>query len=277
MSHWGVESWTFGRELKGFRKLARDERGAVLLLHGYGEHAGRYGHVVEALADAGFSVYAYDQRGHGQSSGPRALVRMADLAEDHLAAREWLRAHVKTPVFALGHSMGGLVTAMSVVRDSRGLAGVILSSPALVTGQDAPPLVRRLAPLIALVAPSFPASVIEKGVLSRQAQVQEAFDADPLCYTGKVKARTGAEMMTAGHALWSQLDRWSLPTLVIHGDADRLITVEGSRRFLREVKSADVQYWEVAGGYHELFNDEGADEAIAKVTSWLNGHVQLRA
>lgn len=272
MTHWGAESWSFGRDLEGVRKLAANERGTVLLLHGYGEHAGRYGHVVDALVTGGFSVYAYDQRGHGRSGGPRALVRMADLAEDHLAARAWLRDHAKTPVFALGHSMGGLVTAMSVARDPRGLSGVILSSPALVTGHDTPPIVRRLAPLVARAFPSFGASVVEKGVLSRHAHVQEAFDADPLCYTGKVKARTGAEMMAAGNALWAQLERWRLPTLIIHGDADRLITVEGSRRFLRDVKSADVELWEVPGGYHELFNDEGADEAIGKVVAWLNDH-----
>lgn len=269
-----MSNWDFGRGLHGARFDLSAPRGLVLLLHGYGEHAGRYSHVVEALNAAGFSVFTYDQRGHGRSPGPRALVRMGDLAADHLAAREWLRQHhANLPTFALGHSMGGLVTALSVARDPRGLKGVILSSPALIVGQNEPPLKRALAGLAARVAPNLPVSAVQDGVLSRHEHIGAAFKSDPMCYNGQVKARTAFEMMTGGDKLWSLLGKWELPTLVIHGDADRLITVEGSRRFVREIASADKELWEVAGGYHELFNDLESEAALRKVTDWLGAHL----
>ena len=264
-----MDSWDFGLPLAGYAAPAGRPRGAVLLLHGYGEHVGRYAHVIAALGAAGVSVYSYDQRGHGQSDGARALFLVGDLVKDHLAAREWLRQHLKVPLFAVGHSLGGLVTALSAARDSRGLSGVVLSSPALIVGQDESALVRRLSGILSTVAPSLAVGAVKEGVLSRRDEVGAAFKSDPLNYQGRVKARSGHEMMRGGALLWPRLAAWTLPTLVIHGDADRLITVEGSRRFAREIVSADKELWEVPGGYHELFNDLESERAVEKVVGWI--------
>lgn len=264
-----MDNWDFGLPLAGYAAEVERPRGAVLLLHGYGEHVGRYAHVVEALNAANVSVYSYDQRGHGASQGPRALFRVNDLVRDHLAAREWLRSNLKVPLFALGHSLGGLVTALSVARDPRGLAGVVLSSPALIVGEGEPAMVRRLSGVMSVVAPSLAIGAVKDGVLSRREEVNAAFGTDPLNYQGRVKARSGHEMMRGGDGLWPRLSDWTLPTLIIHGDADRLITVEGSRRFAREIASSDKELWEVAGGYHELFNDLESERAVEKVAGWI--------
>ncbi len=268
-----MENWDFGLPLAGYAAPVDRPRGAVLLLHGYGEHLGRYRHVTQALNAADVSVYGYDQRGHGNSVGPRALFRVDELTGDHLAAREWLRKNVKVPLFALGHSLGGLVTALSVARDPRGLTGVVLSSPALIVGQDEPALVRRLSGVLSFVAPGVAVGAVKDGVLSRREEVDVHFKADPLCYQGKVKARSGHEMMRGGDDLWPRLSGWTLPTLVIHGDADRLITVEGSRRFAREIASQDKELWEVPGGYHELFNDLESERALEQVAGWIEGRL----
>jgi len=269
-----MESWEFGRPVAGYRAEVSGARAVVLLVHGYGEHAGRYAHVIDALGAAGFSVFTYDQRGHGRSTGPRALFRMHDLTEDHLAAREWLRQRFPhLPVFALGHSMGGLVTALSVLRDARSLTGVILSSPALMVGHDHPPAMKVAARVLSRVAPSMQVSAVEDGVLSRREEIGAAFKSDELCYNGRVKALSGFEMMRGGAEVWGRLGRWHLPTLVIHGDDDRLITIEGSRRFVRDVPATDKELWEAPGGYHELFNDLDSEKAIRKVTDWLAARV----
>ncbi|WP_157448929.1 alpha/beta hydrolase [Deinococcus peraridilitoris] len=265
-----MDHWDFGRSLAGYGSVVPGARAQVLLVHGYAEHVGRYTHLIEALVRANFSVYAFDQRGHGRSPGPRALLRLRDLTDDHLAARAWLRQHApEVPTFAVGHSVGGLVTALSLARDPRGLRGVVLSSPALVVGQEEPAAKRAALRLLSRVAPRTPVSVVAKGILSRDPEIDRAFEADTLCYSGRVQARSAYEMMTGADALWGKLGNWTLPTLVIHGDADRLITIEGSRRFVRNIASQDRELWEAPGGYHELFNDLDSQLALDKVTGWL--------
>lgn len=265
-----MDHWDFGRSLAGYRRVLPDARAQVLLVHGYAEHAGRYSHLIDALTQARFSVYAYDQRGHGRSPGPRALLSVRDLTEDHLAAREWLRQRApQVPTFALGHSLGGMVTARSIARDPRSLRGVVLSSPALVVGQEESAAKRAALKLLSRVAPRVPVSVVAKGVLSRDPEVERAFETDTLCYSGRVQVRTAYEMITGADRLWTALGSWKLPTLVIHGDADRLITIEGSRRFVRDIASQDKELWEAPGGYHELFNDLDSQRAMEKVTGWL--------
>ncbi len=269
-----MDSWSFRDTVVGYRVEAPSPRGAVLLLHGYAEHVGRYTHVIEALVGEGLSVYAYDQRGHGRSGGPRALVRLSELVDDHLAAREWLRRELAgLPVFALGHSMGGLVTASSVLRDPRGLRGVVLSSPALMVGQDKPVWLRRAARVLARIAPTVVVDRRLDGLLSRDPQIDARWKQDPLCYQGHNRARTGYELMAGGLAIWSNLSRWSLPTLVVHGDADRLITIEGSRRFVHEIGSTDKELWEAPGGYHELFNDLESEAAVIRVRDWVTARL----
>src|SRR6476469_5881851 len=187
-----------GAPVSGFSWIAPSPRGNVLLSHGVGEYAGRYVEryhaLIPTLVNAGFSVYAYDQRGHGTSGGQRAVVDMAVLVEDHLKAREALLAQTG-PVFLFGHSMGGLITAASAARDPRGVSGVVLSSPALLVGENEPAVVKRLAPLLARIAPALPVTALSTGSLSRLADEVAAYEADESVYHGKVPALTGASML----------------------------------------------------------------------------------
>lgn len=262
-----------GAPVRGSVWAAQRPRGAVLLTHGFGEYAERYesgyGGLIPALVGAGFTVYAYDQRGHGASAGRRAVVDLAELVEDHLRAREALRG-LDVPLFAFGHSMGGLVTAASVTRDPRGLSGVVLSSPALLVGEGEPPLLKRLAPLLARLAPALPVTELDPAHTSRLPDAVQAYRADPRNFRGKVPARTGASMLRLSGALWPAYARWTLPTLVLHGSEDRLADVRGSRRFVEAIASPDRTFHEVPGGYHELLNDRGAEEVRGVLLDWLS-------
>ena len=262
-----------GPALHGVQFPAHSERGAVLLCHGYAEHYGRYGRLIQAMNGAGLSVYTYDQRGHGQSPGVRAVVDLNHLVEDHLKARAAL-SHLSVPVFAFGHSMGGLITAASAMRDPRGLAGVILSSPALLVGEDEPALLKALSGVLGKLLPRLPVTTLASGGLSRIAEEVSAYDNDPLVYRGKVPALTAATMLRLSGALMAGLPSWRLPTLLLHGSADTVTDIRGSRRFAAEAGSAQtprpaVEYVEVEGGYHELYNDTVQAEVTAKTLSWL--------
>jgi acylglycerol lipase len=270
------QDWTVpGAPGRGYVWRAQTPRGNVLLTHGFGEYAGRYVDryhaLIPTLVAQGFTVYAADQRGHGASGGARAVVDVRELVQDHFAAREALRADPH-PLFLLGHSMGGLVTAASAARDPRGISGVILSSPALLVGENEPALVKRLAPVIARLAPGLPTTDLGTGGLSRLPEEVAAYEADPRMYHGKVPALTGASMLSLSASLWPLYARWTLPTLVVHGTADRLTDPRGSQRFMQAIASGDRELHVEEGGYHELLNDQPRDRVRARIVDWLRAH-----
>ncbi|EYB68790.1 alpha/beta hydrolase [Deinococcus phoenicis] len=271
-SVWDLSTGQGAAPVRGYVWHAKQPRAAVLLTHGLGEYAGRYvdrySRLIPALVEAGFTVYASDLRGHGQSAGRRAVVDARELVEDHLRARESLRSQ-PLPVFAFGHSLGGLVTAASAARDPRGLGGVILSSPALLIGEGEPAWLKALAPLLAKVAPAAPATALGTEGLSRLAGEVSAYRADPHIFQGKVPALTAASMLRLSGELWSHYARWTLPTLVVHGTADRLTDVNGSRRFVEAIPAPDKTLHLVEGGYHELLNDESREDVLGWILAWL--------
>lgn len=245
--------------------------GQVLLLHGLGEHSGRYVALALALRDAGFSVYTYDQRGHGRSAGVRALVNVEELLRDHFRAREFLRRS-PLPTFVWGHSLGGLVTALSAARDPRSIAGVVLSSPALAPEHGVSPPLRLAAGVLGRLAPALPVTELDVAGLARNPEVARAYRADPLVYHGRVRAGTALSMMRAADELRALTPRWRLPTLVLHGDGDRLTHIGGSQRFVHSIASCDKRLLTHPGGYHELFNDDSREEVLPQALAWLQQH-----
>ena len=254
--------------VKSFVWPAENARANILLAHGFGEYSARYHRLIGELNRAGYTVYTYDHRGHGQSEGTRAAVNVQTLVDDHLAMREALRGET-LPLFAFGHSLGGLVTAASYLQDPRGVAGVILSSPALLVGVKEPAWMKAAGRVLARIAPALPLTVLPTGGLSRVAEEVAAYEADPVMYHGKVPVLTAISMLKVSEGLWAKVPGWKLPTLTLHGDADQLTDIDGSRRFDREIASTDKTYIEVAGGYHELFNDTVREEMTGKLVAWL--------
>ncbi len=254
--------------VKTFLWPAEQERAAILLTHGFGEYSARYHRLIAELNKGGHSVYTYDHRGHGQSDGARAVADMAHLVQDHITLREALRT-LNVPLFAFGHSMGGLITAASYLQDPRGATGVVLSSPALLVGVNEPAWLKAVGRVLARVRPGLPLTVLPTGGLSRLAEEVSAYEGDELMYHGKVPVLTAISMLQLSESLWARAPGWTLPTLIVHGDADQLADVNGSRRFDREISSADHTYIEVPGGYHELFNDTVREEMTSRLLDWL--------
>ena len=266
-----METWPIDSELHAYKTVPPHPRAVALLVHGFGEHAGRYAATAAAFTMRGIAVYAYDHRGHGRSPGRRAVIeRFGDLVADSLSMRDRVAAlHPDLPMVLMGASMGGVIAVRSAQRDPRGLAGVVLIAPALAVRGGGRPLLRMLAGVVAAVAPFAPVAKLELAALSRDRAIADAYAADPLNHHGGIPARTAVELIAAATAALNDAPNWQLPTLIVHGDADRIAGPDGAERFASAASAADITLRLVPGAYHEPFNDPGGDLLIDDVATWI--------
>ncbi len=247
----------------------------VGLVHGYAEHCGRYDHVASTFTDRGAAVYAYDQRGYGRSEGSRAYVDAFDQYLDDLDRfLDYVRTHApSSPLFLFGHSMGGLVVLKYVLERDPSLEGLLLSAPAIEINPDLAPLLRRLAQVLGRLVPTLPTTRSPQDAISRDPDVVEDAQNDPLNYHGRVLARTGAEMLQAGEAVRAHLHDLQHPFLVIHGTADTLASPEWSKRLYERAASDDKTIKLYDGLYHETFNEPEQDEVLYHLGTWLDDRI----
>ncbi|HEV2107643.1 MAG TPA: alpha/beta hydrolase [Thermomicrobiales bacterium] len=266
---------TRGMRLTIHRWPVATPKAVVVLIHGYGEHLGRYHHVVAVLNAHDYAVVGIDNRGHGRSEGRRAdVVSFDDFVDDVRALVQHTREeHPDLPRFMLGHSLGGLIATRYALRHQTELAGLILSGALIQVGGSAPALVRRFAPVMARVAPTL--AVVRPGrpgILSRDPDVERLFSADPLTYKGRLRARMGYQIQRAAADVQTRLDRLTLPLLVMHGVDDRMTDPQGSVLVHALARSEDKTLILWPGLRHEIFNEPERDEVLGRVTQWLDDH-----
>ena len=270
----GTASTADGSRLRTLRWRPQSPAWAALLLvHGLGEHAGRYDHVARQMADAGIDVHAYDQRGFGASGGPRAYIRRwidfhDDLEARIVAARE---ATPDAPLVLYGHSMGGLI-ALGYVLDGRLRPDLlVLSAPGLDSTIAA--WKQRTAPILGRAAPRLRIpNGFTPGALSRDPAVDERVANDPLCQsssTTRLGAEGFAEVRRVGRAL---VDGARLPihTYVLHGGADPVVPVGASAVLERDPSVTRRVY---PGLRHETHNEPEGPSVMADTIAWLRATV----
>jgi alpha-beta hydrolase superfamily lysophospholipase len=247
--------------------------GVVIIVHGIAEHGGRYAHVGKRLADDGYATYVHDHRGHGRSDGTRGNIeRMSTVVTDlETMIRSMAGRHPGMPMFLFGHSMGGLITLAYLTGKPVELRGAILQAAA-VEFPGGSRATRSAAGLISAIAPNLGAASLDSSKVSRDPEVVRDYDADPLNYRGKVRARTGAEMLNAATRVAASLDRLTLPLLVTHGSADTLTSPAGSRRVADGAASTDITLKIYDGFYHELHNEPEKETVFADIVRWLKEH-----
>ena len=252
-----------------------DPRANVLLVHGLGEHSGRYGHVAGRLTAAGYAVHALDHRGHGKSDGKRVFVKSYDeFMADLLQFRGLVEAqHPGKPLVVLGHSMGGNLAVGHVLDHQDGIAGLALSGPALAISDALSPVQIRIFKLIAKVAPGVRPEGLDSSAISRDQAVVDAYRADPLVYTGKMSAGIGAALIHAMERFPDRYESLRLPLLIMHGTDDRLADIKGSKALEAGATNAQVTTHYYDGLYHEIFNEPEQAQVLDDLVAWLDGIV----
>ena len=252
---------------------AQAARATVLIVHGLGEHMGRYAALAQALNGWGYAVRAYDQYGHGASEGPRGGLPTATRLLDDLAlmvdhARATLAAGY--PLLLLGHSMGGLVAARFVALQIRPVDALVLSSPALDPGLNP---VQKL--LVAVLPSLFPNLRVGNGLdarlISHDPAVMAAYQSDPLVHD-RIAARLARFISDDSAAVRAAAPGWTLPTLLLYAGADKLVNPAGSRAFAAAAPAQVLTSQCFESLYHEIFNEAepGRSQVLAALSGWLD-------
>ena len=253
-----------------------DPVAVVMLVHGLGEHSGRYAHVALSLNDAHFAVHALDHRGHGKSEGKRTFVKSYDeFMTDLVQFRSSVEAqHPGVPLVVLGHSMGGNLAVGHVLDHQSGVAGLALSGAALQVGSDLTPTKLKMFRLIAKFAPGLRPEGLSADAISRDPAVVAAYRDDPLVFTGKISAGLGAALIDAMERFPARYAELTLPVLVMHGTEDQLASIDGSKALEAGAVNADVTAHYYEGLYHEIFNEPEQDQVLTDLMSWMNAIVR---
>lgn len=260
-------------------KPAGTPRGQVLIVHGLGEHGGRYAHVAADLQSKGWVVVAYDQRGHGHSAGAQGDIANDDsLLADLGAVIDKLRgASVPGPLVMLGHSLGGLLAARYVAEGLaaqpaawwREVDALVLSSPALDPGTNA---VQKA--LLSVVPKVLPHLRVNNGLkpdwISSDPAVVKAYVDDPLVHD-RISGALAQFIVRSGPEVQAVAGRWKLPTLLMWAGADKCVRPDGSVEFAAAVPREVVTVHEWPGLSHEIFNEPEKAQVIAMLNRWLDG------
>ncbi|MGE5701702.1 MAG: lysophospholipase [Clostridia bacterium] len=247
----------------------------VILVHGTGEHHGRYEHVARFLNNRGFQVASGDLPGWGRTPGRKGHIEQFD---DYIeAVAGWVAEEQQTkqsdnyPVFLLGHSLGGLIAARYVetYAGQHGLAGLVLSSPCLQLRLAISPWKRKLADVLNELMPTLRlGNGIAPFQVSRDPRVREAYVKDPYNYA-KVSVRWFHELQTAMEASFQEEKRVDLPVLTVQAGADSLVNPDAVEQFVYALPVADKQFVKYEGLYHEVLNEPEKEIVLTEIADWM--------
>jgi alpha-beta hydrolase superfamily lysophospholipase len=247
-------------------------KGVFLVVHGAGEHSDRYRPLAGHFTRHGYAVAALDHPGHGKSEGRYGHV---DRFEDFVSTLDIFQRRVMAdfpglPLILLGHSMGGLISSLYLLRNQQAFIACVLSGPAIKTDIEPGYLQLLLIRCLSTLAPRVGVLRLDAAGVSRDPEVVAAYVSDPLVNHNKMTARMVAELFTGMQQAQAQAARISLPLLLLHGGADLMTSPDGSRFLYEHAGSADKALEIFPGLFHEIFNEPEHEAIFAKVLQWCD-------
>lgn len=250
-------------------------KGTIYLVHGLGEHSGRYAHLADVVNHAGYHLTSFDLRGHGLSEGKRGHSQgleqyLHDIDTFIHVTSEKIDSNL--PRFLYGHSLGGNFVLYYGIDRTPKLSGIIATGPVLATTSPTPKIKVALAKIMAKLMPGFTLkNGLETEALSRNAAVVKAYKDDVYVHD-LISARLGMDLLYSGRYLLENAANWHLPLLLVHGDADRITSPQASQKFAQSA-NGNVTFNLLPDYYHEIHNDIGADRYFDMLIKWLDQHI----
>ncbi len=257
--------------LQGDAHVPPEPRAVIGIVHGLGEHHGRYDAIAAQFSAEGFAVYKYDHPGHGKSDGARGhaasynlLLAGLERFLDHIG-----HSHPDLPILLWGHSMGGGIVINYLLRDGSDVVGTVATAPFLSLPTAPPKMQMLMGRVMNRIYPSLTqTNGIDTKYLSRDPAEVKKYEDDPLVHP-LISVRLAIELFAAGDWALDHANELSKPLLIMHGTQDRLTSHRGSRQFA-ERAGEGCTYLEYADAYHELHFDIIRDEVLQTMLEWMN-------
>jgi len=252
-----------------------DVKAVLLIVHGLGEHSGRYMNVVNHFLPLGFAVYGLDHIGHGKSDGGReVVVRFEDYTDTIRQYFTMVKAwQPEKPIFLLGHSLGGTIAVLFLLDYQADFKGAIISAPLVRIPANITPLTIAMSKILSSVAPKSGILSLDATGISRDPEVVNAYVNDPLVFHGKTPARLAAEMLKAMQRVTTETKMITLPFITLQGSADRLVDPGDAQLLYDQASSNDKTIKIYKGVYHEVFNEPERSVVLKDVETWLKAHI----
>jgi acylglycerol lipase len=252
-----------------------DVKAVLFVVHGLGEHCGRYMNHVNYFVPLGYAIYGLDFIGHGKSDGEREVIdRLSDYTDTmtlyHQMVKGWQSGK---PIFVLGHSMGGLITSYYLLDHQADFKGAIISAPLTKVGKDITPFTIAMGKILSRIAPKAGLLSLDATGVSRDPEVVKAYVNDPLVFHGKTPARLAAEMLKAMIRVTAETEMITLPFIIVQGSADKLVDPAGAQEFYDKAGSKDKTLKVYQGLYHEVHNEPEREVMFKDVETWLTAHI----
>lgn len=269
-----------GRELFYRAAVPDNPRAIFIIVHGFGEHSGRYLNTMTRLAEAGYASYTMDLRGFGRNTRVPAYVPsiepiVGDLhlltgrARDELAGPEQ-GPESRLPAVILGHSMGGLLALKQLLHHQDDYALAITSGPAILPPDNTSPLVISMARVLSALLPYVPISSMGKEKGTRNEEQLERDRHDPLFYDGGFRARTGYRLLQTQLEVRQRLPEITIPILALHGEGDLLMNPRATEILCDEIGSTDKTKVIFPVLYHEVLNEPEREMVFQKIFQWID-------
>ena len=253
-------------------KAMENHKAAIFCLHGYAEHSGRYAKTAKFFNESGFDFFSFDHHGHGKSYGRKGLVESWELLLDDAShvLNEIQKKHPEIEKwFLLGHSMGGAVAALLAAEQKYEFVGMLLSAPLFDQVASNSKLTIAVGKFIASVMPNCGIIPFDADALSRDPEVIKAYKSDPLNYNGKLKARTGVQLLAMIEALKEIPTKIHIPLWIGHSTIDRLTSYKASRYYFEKMASENKTFKKYDGLFHELMNEPEKRVVLGEMLQWI--------
>lgn len=246
-------------------------RGVILLIHGYREHGGRYLETIRRFAEEGYTVFCPDLRGFGRSEATAGDIESIESVSKDIATLTTLakRSCPGDPMIIVGHSLGGLLALYQLLHHHDEFDLAVLSGPAVLPPPGTNAILTAVAGLVARLSPKLPIQELDLSAATRDPAMIARDDADTTLYRGRVRARTGNEILKAQRFVQRRMGEITLPVLVLHGGDDRIIDPKASEIVYEGIRSTNKRRDVFPGLYHEVFNEPERDEVFMTVFSWI--------
>jgi alpha-beta hydrolase superfamily lysophospholipase len=256
-------------------RAEQNEKAVIVLVHGFGEHSGRYMNVVNHMTPLGYSIYSFDHRGHGRSQGkPGNITDWSEFREDLNRFIKFIRnAHTSLPIILMGHSMGGLIVLNYILDNPEENVQTVIASAPLLAQPDISPVLVLISKILSKIWPGFSIDTkLDVQSLSRDPAVVKAYQKDPLVHS-TASARFGTELTAAIEWTQAHSADFNKPLLMYHGESDPLVPLAGTKTFFDNVKLKERDMHIYPDGFHEPHNDIDKETVLKDLEDWCSKYI----